>query len=297
MLDELLGRAELKERIAALEEEKRHLRRRTEAEEERRGEAVTARQRAEERVNRLEDRIAELEDRVERQRGEEPDFEFRRKEAVRGGRLADVLSRLRSFRTGPEGALSAYVADADALPSPVEEALGDRAALVRRAAPALVYLDDAGLVSAALAPPLPPEAFDEWSDSFRVDDDWFRPTGRFAFALVRSDLFACGVYEGDERVSFEGFESQVKSDHSKGGFSQGRFERIRDGQIAAHLEEAREALAGVDADRTVIVGERTVLSELRDVADRTRAVDAGGEPEPALEEAFRDFWTTRLYGL
>jgi len=57
MIDRLLGRAGLKERIEELEEEKRHLERRAEAEEQRRSDAVADRQRAEERVNELEHRI------------------------------------------------------------------------------------------------------------------------------------------------------------------------------------------------------------------------------------------------
>jgi len=70
-------------------------------------------------------------------------------------------------------------------------------------------------VSAALTPPDRAGTFDRWSDRFRLDESWFRPTGRFAFALVRSDTFALGVYEGDERVAFEGFTSDVKEAHSR----------------------------------------------------------------------------------
>ena len=66
MLDELLGRAELKDRIEDLEEEKRHLERRAAAEEERRSEAARKRQEADAEINRLEDRVEGLEERVER---------------------------------------------------------------------------------------------------------------------------------------------------------------------------------------------------------------------------------------
>jgi peptide subunit release factor 1 (eRF1) len=128
-----------------------------------------------------------------------------------------------------------------------------------------------------------------------VDPEWFLPQGRFAFALVRSDLFALGVYDGRERISLEGFTSDVKADHSKGGFSQKRFERIRDGQIRDHLDRCHETLAGADAPRRYVVGEGTLLGEFD--ADATATVDATGEPEEALDRAFRDFWTTRLYGL
>ncbi|EMA64696.1 Vms1/Ankzf1 family peptidyl-tRNA hydrolase [Halorubrum lipolyticum] len=300
MIDRLLGRAGLKERIEELEEEKRHLERRAEAEEERRSDAVADRQRAEERVNELEHRIESLEERLDRARGTEESVEFRRVSDARGPRLADALGRFRAVESAdPEGLLTAFVPDGDAVPSSVAEWFGDRSRLVRRAAPAVVVADDTGAVSAALTPPIEPAPFDRWSDEFRLDDAWFRPTGRFAFALVRSDVFALGVYEGDERVDFEGFTSDVKEAHSKGGFSQGRFERRREGQIDDHLKKATAALAGLadrDApvDRTIAVGERGVLGEVRKHADVTDVSDATGKPQEALDDAFRDFWTTRI---
>jgi peptide subunit release factor 1 (eRF1) len=305
MLDALLGRAELKERIEELEEEKHHLERQLEAESERRSDAVSDRQAAEQRVNRLEDKITELEDRVDRSETATEtatDRSVRGTESLRGGRLAEILDRLRSFETGPEGALSAAIVDEEsALPETVSKAAGDCGPLVRQAAPAVYYTDDAGLVSVALRPPLMPDGFLDWADRFRVDEAWFRPTGSHVFAVIRADVFAVGVYEGSERVDFAGFESEIKSDHSKGGFSQGRFERIRDDQIADHLKEARELLTdridSVDPERVIVTGERSVLDELADHADHTASTDAGGKPKAALDHAVSDFWTTRLVRL
>ncbi|MFC4357579.1 Vms1/Ankzf1 family peptidyl-tRNA hydrolase [Halobium salinum] len=297
MLDELLGRSELKARIEELEEEKRRLEERLEAEGERRSEAVTARQAAEERVNRLEDRVEELEDRVERLGGDAADLDYRGVESLRGSRLDDVLARLRSVDAGREGAMSAAVVSdrADDLPEAVEAAFGDRAPLVAEAAPCLAYADDAGLVSVALAPPLPPEPFAQWADGFRVDDAPFRPTDEFGFALVRADLFAYGEYDGSEFASAAGFESDVMNRHSKGGFSQARFERRREDQVDEHLDRCREAIAERRPDRLIVVGDRRAVRELRDLADHTAVSDASGDPDEALTAAFRDFWTTRLY--
>lgn len=298
MLDRLLGRAGLKARVEELEDERDSLRGRLDGEEERRREAVSARQEAEERVNRLEDRVTELEDRVDRAEGEDAGPEYRGTEALRGGRLDSVLARLRSVDAGAEGALSAMVTDEDGVPEAVRDRLGDRAPLVRRAAPTLVYRDDAGVVSCALDPPLAPEPFCEWDDRFRVEESWFRPAGRMAFALARSDTFALGVYEDGERVEYEGFTTDVMSEHDKGGYSQARFERLRQEQVDEHLDRCREALAGVedvDDGRTILVGERTVLSELRDLADHTAGSDATGDPEDALADAFDDFWTATLH--
>jgi len=313
MLDELLGRAELKDRIEDLEEEKRHLERRAAAEEERRSEAARKRQEAEAEINRLEDRVEGLEERVERlSESDDAEVSVRGTEALRGDRRDEVLARLSSVETGTEGALTAMVHDE--VPDAVIDALGNRAALVRRAAPCLVCVDDAGVVAAALAPPTPPAPFAEWGEGFRIDRSWFAPVEPVWVALVRSDLFALGAYDGERVRLVDEVESDVQASHSKGGFSQARFERRRDQQIDEHLDRARAAIgthldaaggggprmAGADepvpaADADVIVlGEGTVLGRVTDLADRTAAVDATGDPGDALRSAVRDFWTVRL---
>jgi len=298
VIDRLLGRAGLKAEIEQLQEERDSLAAQLDAESERRREAVRDRQEAEKRVNQLETRIETLEDRIEtlEDRGDHEEetgaVDVRGRERLTRDRLREVLDRLRSVDTGREGALSAAVDDTP--PEPVTDALGDRAPAARRVTPALIYHDDAGLVSVALDPPIHPAPFHEWGDGFRVDDGWFRPTGRFGFALVRSDTFAAGVYEGTQRRSFERFRSDVTSEHDKGGFSQARFERRREGEIDDHLDRVETALAGLDAERLILVGESTALSRLSVDATHTATADATGADEAALDDAFRDFWTTEL---
>ena len=294
MLDDLLGRTELKARIEELEEDKHHLQQQLDAEQDRRADAVTERQRAEERVNRLEDRITELEDRVERLQSDEADHSYRAQHRLRGQRLDELLARLESVETEPEGLLTAYVPDGHDVPDAVREAFGDRAPLVSRAAPCLAAADDFGMIGVCLSAPVAPDPFAEWADSVRLDRSWFQPTGEYTLALVRSDLFAMGVYDGRERTAFHGFDSDLKSQHSKGGFSQSRFERLRDEQIANHLERCLTALTERPDAPLYVVGERTVLDDFADVADVTATVSASGEPEEALETAFDSFWTVQL---
>jgi peptide subunit release factor 1 (eRF1) len=291
MLDSLLGRAELKARIEELEEEKRHLERRLDAESERRADAVTAKQDAEERVNRLEDRIADLEGRLDGEH-EAADLAPRGTEALRDDRLDAVLDRLRSVEAGAEGALTAMVTDD--VPDVLADLLGDRTPLVARAAPCLVCVDDARLVSVALDPPLAPAPFAEWGADFRLDDDWFHPTDGLTVALVRSDRFAVGVYGDGALTDVETVETDVKSTHSKGGFSQSRFERRRDEQVATHLDDCSAVLDRRDPDRLILLGERTVLDDLDRDAVAVQAVDASGDPADALDDAARSFFTTRL---
>lgn len=294
MLDELLGRASLKRRIETLEEEKRHLERERDAESERRAEAVSERQEAQQRVNRLEDRITELEDRIDRLQREDATAEFRRQAAVAGDRRDEILTRLESFASGPEGVFTAYVAGEHDLPPAVRDAFADRAGLVARAAPCLAVTDDAGLLGTCLSVPVPPEPFTSWDDHVTIRREWFEPTGEFALALVRSNLFALGEYDGQERTAFHGFDADLKSQHSKGGFSQARFERLRDAQIDSHLERCKAALEERDAERLFVVGERSLLSQFDEAADVTQGVDATGDPESALGDAFHEFWTLQL---
>ena len=305
MIDELLGRAELKARIEELEDEKHHLQRQLDAESDRRADAVSAKQQAEKRINELEDKITELEDTLDRHQsasdadaGRTP----RATDTVRGDRLDEILRRLRSVETGPEGALTAVIEDEDLpLSRTIRSTAGDCGPLVRQAAPTIYYADDAGLISVCLRPPITPEAFTEWDSEFTVDEAWFRPTGTLVFGVVRADVFAVGVYEEGERLTHAGFETDVKSDHSKGGFSQGRFERIRNEQIDNHLDEARELLTETvdeaDPDRVILTGGKSVLPELAELADHTATTDAGGKPLDALEHAFADFWSTRVVTL
>lgn len=294
MLDDLLGRTELKERIEELESEKERLEERLESETNRRKEAVTEKQDAQRRVNKLEDRITQLEDRVERLQSDETTLAFRRETRITGRRLDEILSRLESVRTGPQGALSAYVADGHDLAPQLRDAFGERSALIARAAPCLALSDDAGLVGVCLGPPVAPEPFLEWDDGFRIDREWFQPRGRYTFALVRSDLFAMGTYQGDERTAFHGFDSELKSQHSKGGFSQSRFERLRDEQIDNHLDRCQSALDEAETERLYVVGERSILGEFMHRADATASVDATGDPEEAIDSAWQDFWSVPL---
>ncbi len=295
MLDELLGRASLKERIAELEEERDRLQAQLDAEQDRRREAVRDRQAAEERVNRLEDRIADLEGQLESAGDGEVARTFRGTDRLSGDRVSQVIDRLRSFRTDSEGALTAAVTAN--LPETVTETFGDLSPLIGRAAPCLAVTDDAGLVALALEPPLLPDPFVEWADRFRLEESWFLPRGSFALALIRSDLFAYGEYSDDDRVHFEGFESDVKGAHSKGGFSQARFERRRDEQIDSHLDRSRAVIEERTPERLILVGERTVLDDFEADTVASVPVDATGKPEAALDDAFRSFWTTTVYRL
>lgn len=295
MLDELLGRAALREEIEELEEEVERLEAQLASAEEQRKAAVRDRQEADERINRLEDRIADLEGQVENAQSGEWSPRYRGQTDVSRRRIRDLVERLRGFEYGEEEAYTAMVKDT--VPEVVRERFGAHSALVDRAKPCLVLTDSFGIVSVALRPPRPPSQFEGWADSFRLEEEWFVPQGSFGFALVRADLFAYGEYEDESQVYSTSFESDVRSQHSKGGYSQARFERRRDEQIENHLTKARNTIRERDPEELVVVGDPSVINSFTELAGVVRSVDATSTTDEPLEAAFESFWTTTVYQL
>ena len=292
-LDGLLGRQSLKEEIESLEAEIARLESQLEAEQDRRRDAVRDRQAAQERVNQLEDRIAGLEGELAHQQGDEREIDWSRVRSVPLQTVEQILETIESVRTEPEGMCVASVHE-----SPNEDVkalLPEHWPLLDDISPCLVCVDDHHLLRVVLAPPRPPDAFIRWDSRAAIERTWFLPQPGTTFALVRADLFAVGSIEDGTVTYDEGFESEVMGRHSKGGFSQARFERRRGEQIDYHVDRCRSVLEERGSEDVVLVGDRRIVSRLSETATVTGVVDASGSPADALQEGFRDFWTTRIY--
>ncbi|MFP4590105.1 MAG: Vms1/Ankzf1 family peptidyl-tRNA hydrolase [Halobacteriales archaeon] len=284
---------ELERELAACQEARDRLEARLEATDDRRREAVRDRQAAQEERNRLQDRIEQLEADLARA-GDEREVSLRGSTTLDRGRARRVLDLLASVRSPPEGLYSAMV-EAER-PADAAEVLGDRVALLDRVSPALVYLDADGLVEVALRPPMAPDPFEGWADRFRLERSWFVPEGTHHLAVVRRDVASLGRFDGSSLTFVDGFESRVQGRHSKGGFSQARFERRREEQVEAHLDDVRDLLSRVDGP-LVLTGSEAALEALEVDAMARETVDASGGPREVLDAAFEAFWTTRLFRL
>lgn len=283
---------ELEAELAECREELERVESQLEAADERRREAVRARQEAQEERNRLRDRVEQLEADLERA-GSDQQVQLRG-EATLGPRAARrVVEALSGFETEPDGAYTAMI-EADR-PEAVVDHFGERVALVDRATPCLLLFDRDGLIEVALSPPVTPEPFATWQSTFDIEPDWFVPHTPHWFAIVRNDLAALGRFDGDDLAFHDGFESNVQGRHSKGGFSQARFERRRAEQVEDHLDRARDLLETVPTEVPLILTGSESALDVLSVESRARAtVDASGGPEDALDAAFRSFWQTRL---
>ncbi|HET8950346.1 MAG TPA: acVLRF1 family peptidyl-tRNA hydrolase [Solirubrobacteraceae bacterium] len=126
--------------------------------------------------------------------------------------------------------------------------------------------------------------------------------------LVRLGGHAAGVFSGRRLVASKVDSRFVKGRHRKGGSSQRRFERRREGQAREALEQAADTAARVlvphvrDLDAVVLGGDRAALREvMEDVRLRslrpllTEQVLEVAEPRQKVLEATPDaFLATRL---
>ena len=283
---------ELEQQVETLEETKEELEQKLDSAEQRRSDALREKQIIAEKRNRLEDRVAELEDRI--QKTEETDDSSLKTKTIPYTHVEEFIDRVHSFRTQPEGCCTAAIHSVGQLPEDVEDILTSTAVeTIAKRAPCIVLADDLGVCRVLIEPPQGiSEEGVQWNDHFVLDKDTFVPTGTFTFALVRSDTFAAAEYTDDQQQEVTTFTSDVKSQHSKGGFSQSRFERRREEQIAEHVSQARTTLQDMPTPQ-ILTGEGTVLNEFDAVSD-TAAVDVTGASEEALRTAFHRYWKTRI---
>jgi hypothetical protein len=121
--------------------------------------------------------------------------------------------------------------------------------------------------------------------------------------LVRLGGHAAGVFQGSRLVSSKVGSRQVHGRSAAGGWSQQRFARRREGQVAVALQSAADVAARIllaqPLEAVVVGGERTavdaVLADRRLAALRAlvrgRLLDVPDPRQAVLENApYRDLW-------
>lgn len=261
MFDKFLnkGSEEEKQRlldtIAALEKDNDNLRKRLSKKETRAREDPAKRQELEESLNRALTKIQVLEHELETCRSRNTDFEkpsfetFRlsRKEAV------EFTERLSSLRSGKQDLLTICCSGGDRtvlseIPNPdfmefLIEENNDRGFVL--------FYDKSSKIFPCYAavPPFPVKSssFAVTGDSFdsRALTDISGDNHTAAFVLAHAGESFIGIADSDNLLFGELVRSSVKEKHSKGGWSQKRFERLRDEDIRHHAQKTAEAFDSI----------------------------------------------------
>ena len=217
--------------------------------------AVADRQEAEARLNQELVRNQTLSHELETVRAEsQKRLEFRGTENLRPSAAQAYLSKLSSFRSPAEDLLTAYLPRGTRL----SDLLGEKAldmieeetlTLLERLDPEtglVLFYDLHHMICEAIVPPFPvPSSSWQFGDRFATS---------FLEEILNKDyrMLVLVLHAGESFIGFapdaqvfdtkELVRSSVKEKHSKGGFSQRRFERLREEDIAHHMDKIFEAL-------------------------------------------------------
>lgn len=249
---------ELEQKLEDIREERDSLRERFEAESRRRSELARQKQQAEEKLNRLEDRL----DNFGEEDDEEEEIEVDR---VRLGfeETLRMLRKLDSVKSPEKDLLTVYSAEEV---EKVEDFRGLKNAVTPgqlerlRAAEGFAAFLDPDLESVLLETR---PVFGKGWDIGRM----FDVSGMLEFieeekhwVLVSAGETSIFREQAGEYEEVETVKSRVNRQHSKGGFSQGRFDRKRDEQVEQHLEQVEETLQ--DRESVYLLGDRRLCEDL-----------------------------------
>jgi hypothetical protein len=228
--------SELEAKVADLQQEKEELSRILERREEKIRRLASAHQEASLALKAAQQRLTEPGIQATQEKGEPGPQGTGLGRSV----MERLLRRLAAIQSPEEDLITAYIPVQEDLP-PEEE----RVVKPIRSERGWVILDCPQLFTLVLVPPFPvEEKLLRRGRTFQLD-----PIGE----MLETPTLVVSAHAGDTMLGFalnkDGFEAvevvktQVKEKHSKGGWSQRRFERLREEDIRNHAEEASLRLA------------------------------------------------------
>lgn len=254
---------ELENKISALEEDKESWKKRFESEEDRRKELSRKKQKAEEELNRLKDKLRSAES-VE-DNTEKPDNNSEGFESLSFTEARNMLQKLDSMESGEKDMVTVYspdklddLEDVRGLKNSISK---DQFSKIEDLEGFVAFLDqDTGNTVLKMTPFYRPKFVLE--EFFDVADilEFFKEEKIWVIVSAGNTR----IYrEQSGRVEeVESIKSRVNREHSKGGFSQGRFERKRDEQIDSHVDQVKEELKEMNEDNIYLLGEKSLCKEL-----------------------------------
>lgn len=254
---------ELKEQISELKEEKQSWKERFESEKERRKELSRKKQEAEEELNRLNDKLRNSgseEEEPETQEDQKNNFK-----PISFGKSHDMLLKLDSVESNEKDLVTVYspedLNDLEDLRGLKNSISAEQFSELQDLEGFVAFLDqDTGNTVLKMS---------AFFDSKFVLEEFFDIADLLDFfnsekywVLVSAGETKVFQEEAGEIEEVESIKSRVDREHSKGGFSQGRFERKRDEQIESHVKQVKQVLEDFDEDRVFLLGEEKLCEDL-----------------------------------
>ena len=332
MFDKLFNRKELEKkieilqaRINELEPENKSLSTRLSKQEVRTKKAASDKQEADLALKKAEKRIDNLEYSLENLKEETQktdDLTFKRSVTLTNAQSCDLLSQIGSIRSRNEDLVTVYLRPNESFTDLNEfdiELEQDVKYLMQRiespTGMALFYdLKRLGMVRMLMTPPFPigesKWKLDRVFDTAQLQE-LLEQNKVFCILLAHAGESFIGISNRETFIDYKIVRSSVKEKHTKGGWSQRRFERLRDEDIKHHAEKARavfEALVDEYKDELKMVvasGEHNLIKEITGGGDSgyrypfpllIRSIDSKAKVEKRNIDMIRVLtWSARWY--
>lgn len=211
------------------------------------------------RIESLEDRIKNLEKR-DKEKKRQKEFNFLQRED-----LMMLIEELESIKSNKDVLITNYIE------KPEEAGKDEMVSFLQEIESETSYIhlqDKFKIINIILIPPFPIEREFYRDETFRLEKirKMLESEKAIGFVSAHAGRSAVGLVRGDKFENFSIVESGVKSKHSKGGFSQGRFERGRKEQVQRHLKKIMNQIEEIvtNPDYVILTGNEKMVSDLGD---------------------------------
>jgi hypothetical protein len=262
MFGKLFNRKELEKkieilqtRINELESENKLLSTRLSKQEMRTKKAVSDKQEADLALKKAEEKIEKLERTLEnlneeKQITDELTQTFKRAVTLTNAQSCDLLSQIGSIRSRNEDLVTVYlrpnesVTDLDEFDIELEQDVKYLMQRIESATGMALFYDMKGM---GMAPMLMTPPFPIGESGWKLDrafdtiqlQELLEQNQVFCIVLAHAGETFIGISNREAFIDYKVVRSSVKEKHTKGGWSQRRFERLRDEDIKHHAEKAR----------------------------------------------------------
>lgn len=305
---------ELQEELERLREEKKKLDKKLEKQNKRAKKAETDKHELHQKINRLEDQVQSLKNKLQNEAAEAHELVYEEPILWRDPEL--LLSKVSSVRSEEDDLLTVFIPkelsmmdieDSNFLQFKLTPKQIERVEKTKSdTGKALIHAE--GLFTTLTKPPLPIKN-GEWflSTQFKVEPLLSQFDKKVCLAFLSSGGSAVATFDREGIEDFQLIKADIKGEHSKGGFSQDRFQRRREEEIRDHINKVENALEELpEADYLTLSGSQKMVSELEKsdhihkLRNKTfhKKIDLSHiEEEKDLRKATQKFWSTETLNL
>lgn len=226
--------------------------------------------------------------------------------------LFELVTELESYKSENPDMVSIYIAPESALPE-IPEVFNEVIKRIRKSATgAIIFSWQQREKNILVFPPFPVNRDEIFHDKFFRTEQLKEILTKEYFLgiiLLRLGEYAVGIFEGNKLISSKCGKKLVRAKHRKGGYSQARFQRIREVQADRFFDEVYNSLKNKfepylsKLDYVLYGGTKITIKNflkrnhlLKKISEKTldRTLDVHEINKKALENILREIWKTKV---